>query len=73
MIKLEEFCTLFNLKVSFNKETCCIVYSLWLESIPPFSSVITTTILNSLIAGIKIHVFIRKSVSDTGGLISIYV
>ena len=29
-----------------------IVYSLWLENIPRFSSVVITTILNSLIAGI---------------------
>ena len=52
LTNLEEFCTLFNLKILINKETCWIVYPLSLESIPRFSSVIGTAIFNSLIAGI---------------------
>ena len=52
LTNLEEFCTLFNLKILINKETCCIVYPLSLKSIPRFSSVIATAILSSLIAGI---------------------
>ena len=44
-----------------NKVSVGKVYSLWLDNIPCFSSVIITTILNSLIARIYLPVFMPKS------------
>ena len=46
-----------------------IVYSQWSARIPCFSSVIITTTLYSLIAGVQLRVFLYKYVSVSGGFI----